>query len=69
MVRTRLLDRLGLGAVGEVRIRETLCEGVALLFGGGGTFGQARFLRFEINHPFDFERNDAMRERHLNIGA
>ncbi len=53
MVRPRFLDRLGLGALGEVRIGEPLGEAVALLFGGGGGLVESDFLGFEVDDTFE----------------
>ena len=44
VVRPSLLDRFGLGALGEVRIGETLREAVAFLLGGGGGFVEGEFF-------------------------
>src|SRR5204863_928442 len=49
MVRARFLDRLGLGALGEVGVGKALSEAVALFFGSRGAFQQARFLGFEVD--------------------
>ena len=53
MVGAGLFDRFGLGALGEGRIGETGCETVAVLFGGGDGFGQARAFGAEVDRSFE----------------
>ena len=68
MVGAGFFHGLGLGALGEIGVGESLCEGVALLLGSFGGLGQARFFGFEIDHSFDRARI-SMRKPHPNIGT
>ena len=49
MVGAGLVDRFGLGALGEVGVGEALREAVAFLLGGLGAFRQARLLGVEVD--------------------
>ena len=49
MVGAGLVDRFGLGALGEGRVGEPRGEAVAVLFGGRDGLRQARFLGVEVD--------------------
>ena len=56
MVCSRLLDRLRLGALHEIRVVEARGEAIAFLLGGGNSLRQPRPFCFEIDNALERER-------------
>ena len=55
MVGAGLVDRLGLGALGEGGVSEARGKGVAVFLGGGDGLGEAGFFGVQVDNPFERE--------------
>src|SRR5690242_16173033 len=66
MIQTRLFDRLGLGALREIRVAETLSKAVPLLFGGGGALRKTLAFLTDVDHSLERQREGCFVHDHLS---